>query len=378
MDDLHGETVDMAKGHIYRRRLKSGKWSSWYAVIDAPKTRDGRRRQITRAFPTRRSAELWLAEQVQQHAEGTKHPPLLGEYLLEWVQVQDHLSESTRISYQGHIELYLIPHLGSVPLEDLSTDMIEAVYRHLLTVGLAATTVRRINATLSSALSAAVREGVVATNPAQRVRSRKSNAFHARVWSVDQAAAFLRHAEGDDLYLLWRLALVTGLRRGELLGLRACDIEPSTSSVTIRQNRVVVSGRIVTKRPKTQRSRRIVVVDSVTAELLATEKKAANDEDLIFITGEGGGLDPGWVSRRFKQLVVTYGLPVIRFHDLRHTSATLGLSRGESVKEISARLGHSSTAFTEDLYLQVPTSVARRAAQGLADLLDHQATGGAA
>jgi integrase len=294
------------------------------------------------------------------------------------VQVQDHLSESTRISYQGHIELYLIPHLGSVPLEELSTDMIEAVYRHLLTVGLAATTVRRINATLSSSLSAAVREGIISTNPAQRVRSRKSNAFHARVWSVDQAATFIRHAEGDDLYLLWRLALVTGLRRGELLGLRAYDIEPSTSSVTIRQNRVVVSGRIVTKTPKTQRSRRIIVVDSFTAELLAKEKKSANDEDLIFTTGEGGGLDPGWVSRRFKQLVVTYGLPVIRFHDLRHTSATLGLSRGESVKEISARLGHSSTAFTEDLYLQVPTSVARRAAQGLADLLDHQATGGAA
>ena len=370
----------MAKGHVYRRRLKSGKWSSWYAVIDAPKSRDGKRRQITRSFPHRKMAEIWLAEQVQRHQQDKKAVVVLGEYLQEWVERQEHLSESTQVSYRGHIDLYLVPHLGSVPLGDLSADMVEAVYRHLLAVGLSAATVRRINATLSSALSAATRDGLIAANPAQRVRARRPDPFHVRVWTADQAVRFLRFVEGDDLYLLWRLALITGLRRGEILGLRVCDVECATGCVSIRQNRVIVAGRVVTKTPKTRRSERQVAVDGISVGLLTSRlQSATNSEDLIFTSaGSAEGLDPGWVSRRFKQLVMAAGLPVIRFHDLRHTSATLGLSRGESVKEISARLGHSSTAFTGDMYLQVPTFVARRAAQGLADLLDGHTTGDAA
>lgn len=302
---------------------------------------------------------------------------MLGDYLRGWVEGLEQLSESTRVSYRGHIDLYLVPQLGSVLLRELSTDMVEAFHRHLLGTGLTSATVRRVNATLSAALSAAVREGLIPDNPARRARSRRPAAFQARVWNVDQAVAFLCSVEGDDLYLLWRLALITGLRRGEILGLRACDVDASTGCLTVRQNRVIVSGRVLTTTPKSRRSRRTVAVDEVTAGLLtAAVKNTANTDDLIFTAvGSEEGLNPGWVSRRFRQLVIACGLPLIRFHDLRHTSATLGLSRGESVKEISARLGHSSSAFTGDMYLQVPNSVARRAAQGLADLLDRPATG---
>ena len=212
------------------------------------------------------------------------------------------------------------------------------------------------------------------------MRARRPDPFHVRVWTADQAVRFLRFVEGDDLYLLWRLALITGLRRGEILGLRVCDVECATGCVSIRQNRVIVAGRVVTKTPKTRRSERQVAVDGISVGLLTSRLQSATNPDGLVFTSAGSaeGLDPGWVSRRFKQLVVAAGLPVIRFHDLRHTSATLGLSRGESVKEISARLGHSSTAVTGDMYLQVPTFVARRAAQGLVDLLDGHMTGDAA
>ena len=116
------------------------------------------------------------------------------------------------------------------------------------------------------------------------------------------------------------------------------------------------------------------MVDVVTADLLKAMVADRSDSDgLLFTDKHGAGLNPGWVSRRFQGLVREAGLPVIRFHDLRHTSATLGLAQGESVKEVSARLGHSSVAITGDLYLQVPNSLARKSADGLARLLDGQA-----
>ena len=165
----------MAQGHIYRRRLKSGKWSSWYAVIDVRRGRDGKRRQVTRSFETRQLAQVWLAEQVQNKNQSGPDPILLGTYLNHWIAQQSHLSESTLVSYRGHIESYLVPHLGSLGVIDLSPDAITAVYRHLLQLGLSVNTVRRINATLSGCLSAAVEEGLLSSNPARQVRIRGKN-----------------------------------------------------------------------------------------------------------------------------------------------------------------------------------------------------------
>lgn len=364
----------MAQGHIYRRRLKSGKWSSWYAVIDGKRGRDGKRRQVTRSFETRQLAQVWLAQQVQNRNQSGPDPILLGEYLNHWIAQQPHLSESTLVSYRGHIESYLVPHLGSLVMSDLSPDVITAVYRHLLQLGLSVSTVRRINATLSGCLSAAVQEGLLPSNPARQVRIRGKSRSANRVWTTEEAITFLRMVREDELYVLWRMALLTGLRRGELLGLQIRDVDVTSRCLTVRQNRVMVAGRVVTKSPKSKRSVRSVVFDAVTADLLNVLVADRSDSDgLLFTDKNGAGLIPGWVSRRFQGLVREAGLPVIRFHDLRHTSATLGLTQGESVKEVSARLGHSSVAITGDLYLQVPGSLARKSADGLAGLLDGQA-----
>ena len=196
----------------------------------------------------------------------------------------------------------------------------------------------------------------------------------SRVWTAEEAATFLRAVGREELYVLWRLALLTGLRRGELLGLRIRDFDVTSRCLTVRRNRVLVAGRVVTKTPKSKRSVRSVAVDVITADLLKAMIADRSDSDgLLFADKQGAGLNPGWVSRRFQGLVREAGLPVIRFHDLRHTSATLGLAQGESVKEVSARLGHSSVAITGDLYLQVPGSLARKSADGLARLLDGQA-----
>ncbi len=361
----------MTRGHVYRRRLKSGKWSSWYAVIDAPRGRDGKRRQVTRSFPTKNLADEWLAERVGDRRQHDDGPVLVAEYLNDWIRRQEHLGESTKVSYRGHIDTYLIPHLGELPIDSLTSEIIEAVYRHIRALGLSHGTVRRVLATLSAALSSAVQGGVLTHNPAQRIRLKQGTEHVARVWTQDQAVRFLRFVEQDELYPLWRLALITGLRRGELLGLRVRDFDSQTGLITIARTRVVVSGRTVTKEPKTKRSRRTVALDSVTSHLLRDIADSRQDQEShIFLDGSGHGLNPGWVSRRFVVVAAQAGLPPVRFHDLRHTSATLGLARGESLKEVSVRLGHSSVAVTGDLYVQVPTSLAQRSAQALADFLD--------
>lgn len=366
----------MARGRVYRRRLKGGRWSSWYGVIDLPRIRGEKRRQVTRSFPTRQEAELWLAKQVQVHENSPGNEVLTGHYLVAWTQSRSHLSESTQLSYRGHVEMYLVPHLGGLALSSLTADVIEAVYAHLGGMGLSSATLRRINATLSTALSSAVREGLLGGNPAKQVRLPRAEGFTARVGTADEAVNFLRYVEDDEHYLLWRLSLITGLRRGEVLGLRVCDCNPGALRVTVSQTRVQVSGRVVTKSPKTKRGYRNVAIDRITADLLdALVSGLPHKDDLIFTDATTGqGLEPGWVSRRFKALVLAYGLPLIRFHDLRHTSATLGLAAGESVKEVSARLGHSSVAVTADIYMQVPTSMAQRSAQSLADRLDARST----
>lgn len=372
----------MAKGHVYRRRLKSGKWSSWYAVIDAPRRGNGRRRQITRSFRTQGEAQVWLAEQVRRCDE-IEGELLLGDYLNFWLDRQEHLRESTQVSYRRHVQGFLVPKLGPFPLNAVGVGAIEMAYRQLAVEGVSPALLPRIHATLSSALNTAQRDGLIASNPARSIRLKKSEGFQPGLWTADQARAFLRFVTNDELAVVWRLALVLGMRRGEILGLRWRDIDFQHRRMTIRESRVLVSGRVVTNPPKTGRSRRTLSLDAVTVRALKDLHdglcREPSAEDLVFTDPAGGdGLSPARVSRRFKELTAACGLPAIRFHDLRHTSATLGLSRGESLKEVSTRLGHSSVVITGDIYLQIPDELARRSVQGLADMLDAEREEGAA
>jgi integrase len=200
-----------------------------------------------------------------------------------------------------------------------------------------------------------VRWGYLAENPADRCDPPKIRAdgfVEMQTWGAETLRSFLELARSDRLHPLWLLLAMTGMRRGEALGLRWSDVDLERAQLSVRQTLVPVGSRIVISKPKTARGRRVVALDSVTVAAL---RKLRSDSlsgggDLVFLEHDGRPLDPSRVSRRFRKLVARSGLPKIRLHDLRHTHATLALQAGVHPKIVSERLGHATVSLTLDVY----------------------------
>lgn len=372
------------RGHVYRRRRLDGSWGQWHAVIDIAAT-GGQRRQLTRSFATQARAYAWLDSQRVSPRAGIT----VREYLTVWLAQQTHLAASTRHTCRGHIDNHLNPILGSKPVASLTGQDVHLLHQAMASWGHSPALIHRVHATLSSALTAAVREGLVDANPARGVTPPRRDVFIGTTWSLPQVRTFLATTHSDPWAVLWRLAIITGLRRGELLGLRWRDVDLDAALLQVRWTRTLVGDQVVTGPPKTNRSRRAVALDDTTLGMLHALRLNAHEHTLaagqpldtgqfLFVTSRGNPLPPGQVSSRFKALVEQAGLPLIRLHDLRHISATLGLAHGESLKEVSARLGHSSVAVTGDIYTTVPDAVMRRSAQRLARIMSLDAHPGRA
>jgi len=356
----------MARGQVYRRRLGDGSLSRWHAVIDLPRGGE-RRRQVTRTFDTATQAHAWLAEMISERttAEGAEGP-LVSDFLTQWLDRQVYLRPSTKATYRLHLDRHLIPAFGDLALSQITVQAVERFAHELASRGLAAGTVQRILATLRSALSYAVRMGLIASNPASGIRVPSSVSRPARTWTPEESTCFLAKLGDDPASVLFRLALTTGMRRGELLGLRWSHVHLTAGFLRVQASRVAVGGLVVEGPPKSRSGVRTVYLDTETTLRLRRLRMAQKPTEeplgdgLVFTDADGSPLSPWWVSRHFDKVVEELGLPKLRFHDLRHSSATLGLASGESLKEVSARLGHAGIAITADIYADVLPESARR------------------
>ena len=303
--------------------------------------------------------------------------PTVGEYLRHWLYLKVALKPSTRRSYADHIERYLIPHLGHLRIRSVSPSQIASMYELFAEKGaISTTTIRRIHSTLLAALNAAHARGVLAANPARLVELPRTTPPELQVWSSVELARFLDDIRGDPLFPILTLLALSGLRRGEAVALRIRDVDLERGLVRIVRSATKVGGDVIVGDLKTRSSRRTVALDRRTEDVLRQHMARLRahghgslPDDVLFCGPLGDVLDPSSVSRHFDRLVKRSGLPRIRLHDLRHTSASIGLEAGESLLEVSRRLGHSSITVTADVYSHVAPHVSHAAAGRVADLV---------
>jgi integrase len=258
------------------------------------------------------------------------------EYLGEWIEQQRlRVQPSTWDAYRQTIASYLGPALGETALDDLDPRQLERLYVDLLDHGgrngrrLALSTIRYAHAVLHKALADAVRTGVLQANVGDRVALPRRDPRHSNsderlhVWTAAQVRHFLDLTRDDQHANLWATALGTGMRRGELLGVRWRDIAPDGRSVRVATALTMVDGHAQLKTTKTNRVRRLHIDAHTAAALERQRDQAGDDRDLVFTDNVGEPLVPQRITHRFRRLVRRLPLPTIRLHDLRHTHATL-------------------------------------------------------
>lgn len=291
------------------------------------------------------------------------------------------LRSSTWSRYEEYIRVHVVPQVGRVPLSKLSPQHLDRLYDNRLRAGLSTTTVLHIHRVIHRALEHAVRYGLVARNVAKLVDPPQARHFEMAVLSVEQVHRLLDAAGGPPLEALIAVAVSTGMRKGELLALQWSAVDVERRVISVKGTLQRVDGELRMVQPKTRKSRRQVELSDFAVAALRRHKAAQaqqrllvgsdwNANDLVFPNVYGRPQE-GWhlVYSRFYRLLDKAGLPRIRFHDLRHTAATLMLSRGVHPKIVSEMLGHSTIAITLDLYSHVTPTMQRQAADAMDELM---------
>jgi integrase len=306
----------------------------------------------------------------------------VGEWLSKWLEdsVEGNVGPGTYHQYRIHARHHIIPTLGRVKLARLTAAHIQSLYAQKLRDGLAPATVRLTHAVLHRALDQAVKFNLLPSNPAERVDPPKVRQDEITPLGSEQARALLDAAKGERLEALYIVALTVGLRIGEALGLKWSDIDWDAGTLRVNRQLQRYTGKgLVFVEPKHSSRRTITLPQSALMALrshrkrqLEEELRATDYEDsgLVFATQTGKPLDARNVANKhFKPLLKRAALPDIRFHDLRHTCATLLLSRGTHPKYVQELLGHKSIKLTLDRYSHWMPSMGRATADGMDEAL---------
>jgi integrase len=356
---------------------------SWQFVIDLPVGPDGRRRQMhRRGFKSEAQASKQERLAKQQFgrtdlaADGT-----VAAELMQWLGERElDVAVTTLANYRNAVMKYVVPFLGGRQLYTLDKRAIHDLYRHLLARGgrnggaLSADTVRHVHRTLMKALKdlGITIEGVRQPRPTERAEKGRKG-----IWTAHQCNAFLVGAARDRLYAAWVLAVVCGMRRGELAGLKWSKVDLDNGVVHVHWQRAVASGEVdggvVEKEPK-GKSRRSIAIGPILVAMLrehldrqraevASAAVAYRRGDYVFCKEDGTPYHPKFFTDRFRELCVEAKVPVIVLHDARHSSATVGADHGVPQHAMQQRLGHAQSRTTQEVYTHVLPEAERRAAE---------------
>jgi len=355
----------------------------------------GKRKQVKKTFDQRKHAEDWLNDSIGQNKKGIFSNPgklTVKEYMERWFNTHKvDLASKTARRYEGILNMHIIPKFGGCQLANLTPLLIQEFIDSELTAGrkdnkktvgksLSNSSVRQSYIVLHKALDQAVDWGLLSYNPTDRVKAPRAKKREAEIINKDQIDKLLHGLEDSYLYLPTFLAIYTGMRMGEILGLTWRDVDFTNGTINVRQSSSQVKADTPEfKEPKTGHSRRVIDIPPLVVETLKKHKKqqakwklAAGDSwknfNLVCCLEDGRPINLPTLSSRFTKLARKMGI-LISFHKLRHTHASLLLQNKVPLKIVSERLGHSTVAITGDIYSHVTPGLGREAAQGLEDYL---------
>lgn len=372
------------KGHVYSRTQ-----GSWTIMYDLPANGTGKRRQKSETFQgiTKRQAEQKLREKLISMDNGSYVPMVkqtVAAYLNKWMEtyVATNCTVRTAAGYREKLHGYIIPKVGHVELQKLSPGQIQNIYAEMLERGLSNTTINQTHRILHKALGTALKWGLLNRNPVDATTAPRLERKLVDMWDTETIEKFLDAAQESRFSDLYALAVLTGMRRSELCGLKweNVDLVASRLSVVNTLQRIKGYG-LVEGLPKTARSRRSISLSPQAVETLHAIRGSQLGLQLeagelwqhtgyVFTQPGGQPIAPDMISKDFCALVRLHGLPRLTFHGLRHAFASLMLSSGVNLKVTSEMLGHSNIAITGDTYSHVLPGMQEEAAL----LLDQRLT----
>lgn len=338
---------------------------------------------------TRKDAQKRLKELLVEVANGfhiDKSKETLRQYLEHWLEVKSReVAERTIFGYAEKLRSYVWDTLGPKPLQSLNMNDIEKLYHDLQSEpkNLSGTTVNSLHVILNQAFKRAVREGLLTRNPAEYVKAPTKSRPNNKIWELATALEFLEITKDTRYGDIYRLAIHTGMRRGELCGLQWSSIDWDKGYIQIEQTRQYFNGKHVIGPPKTYRSERPIAVPEATLDLLRSIKgkeilKREEAGDLwhetgyVFTSQDGSLPNPDEITRDFKDTVREHNLPLaedMHLHKLRHQFASFALSSDISPKIVQETLGHSTIAITLDIYAHVMKPQQQEATKAVSNLL---------
>lgn len=377
----------MARGHVRKRGRV------WYVVLEYPRdplTNRRRQRWVRTPARNKREADAECVRLQREADTGVQTEPnrlTVATFVEEWLAGETHRLKPTTVeSYRGIIARHIVPDLGALRLTALTPRHLARWQTMLRDRGLGPSRLTGVWNVLHGALAHAVRLQLLPRNPASNVPPpRQVTRERAGIWDESQARQFLTLVRGHPLEAAFVLVLATGLRKGELLGLRWRDVDLDAATLMVRQAQAHTRARgVYASTPKSAASRRVVPLPAFAVEALRVHRARQNATrlgagpawdaslDLVFTGPCGGWLKASALDRQWQRLrarLVAAGLPACTLHDLRHCHATLGLQRGIHPKVMSERLGHTTVTMTLDRYSHVLQTMQESAARAFDDLL---------
>lgn len=367
------------EGSVFPR--KDGRWTAQLTL------EDGTQKQVHRK--TRQEAHKALQQMLREQEQGmlaTGSQQTMKQFMEYWLEEvhRPTIRTSSYANYRGILDKHILPALGHIQVQKLTVQHVQKFYASKLKEGLSPKTIKVYHAVLHNALSHAVYINLVSRNVSDLATKSlpKQTRYEIQPLTTEQAQAFLETVKGHHLETLLILAITTGMRRGELLALRWQDIDFDNKHLQVcRSVRREAKRGLVVNEPKTQAGRRKVVLSSFLIEVLKQHRvrqlevrlqagTAWEDHGLVFCTKRGRLFDPTYMLVLFKKLLQDVGLPLMRFHDLRHSAATLLLAMGVHVKVVQELLGHSNITTTLNTYSHVLPSLQQDAMNKMSDLFN--------